>query len=154
QFQKKTHFPATSIILSVSKVNTDTYTVALPSEDFYGPELSSQANREIEALSSSNKVMAGQIAALNSEKDSILNRLKNARVVHTTTWSSGEPNIFPGPRFNSAAPNDYQSYVNSQCANHPLPPGAAQWLGQNFTLHSYTGGPHGTTFYVGTCLAK
>lgn len=153
-YEQKTFFPATSIVLSISKVNTDTYSISLPAEDFYGPELSSQANREIEELGMKNKDLAKQIAALNLEREALARRLANAKVIDIATWSSGEPNNFPGPRFNASEQNDYGGYINSQCRNKPLPAGAVEWLGQFFGLPNYPGGPHGTTYFLGTCLAK
>jgi hypothetical protein len=153
-YKKKTFFPATSIVLSISKVNTDTYSISLPAEDSYGPELSSQANRKIEELDAKNKDLVKQITALNSERETLASRLANAKVIDVVTWSSGEPNNFPGPRFNSSVPNDFGSYINSQCKNKPLPAGAAEWLGQFYGVANYGGGPHGTTYFIGTCLAK
>jgi hypothetical protein len=153
-YKQKTFFPATSIVLSISKVNTDTYSISLPAEDAYGPELSSQANREIEELGMKNRDLVKQITALNLERETLARRLADAKVIDIATWSAGEPNNFPGPRFNSSESNDYKGYINSQCRNKPLPAGAIEWIGQFFGVANYPGGPHGTTYFVGTCLAK
>ncbi len=153
-YKQKTFFPATSIVLSISKVNTDTYSISLPAEDSYGPELSSQANQKIADLDIKNKDLVRQISAMNYERDILARRLANANVTYVATWSSGEPNNFPGPRFDSSVQNDFGSYINSQCKNRPLPAGAVEWLGQFYGVANFPGGPHGTIYFIGTCLAK